>query len=65
MTDSLSPALLRSPTFLLVALIAGRATHDKSLERLAARRLSKLGIRVTFASDLARPATRKGARNVA
>jgi hypothetical protein len=60
MTDQFSPALLRSPAFLLVALIAGRATHDKALERLAARQLADLGIRVNFGSDLLRPAKRKG-----
>ena len=59
MTDPFSPALLGSPTFLLVALIAGRATHDKSLERLAARRLADLGIKVTFASELPQPEGRK------
>jgi hypothetical protein len=64
MSDPLSPALLRSPTFLLVALIAGRATRDKSLERLAARHLASLGIQVTFGSDLRRPAKGKGGRNV-
>lgn len=64
MTDPFSPALLRSPTFLLVALIAGRATHDKALERLAARRLAGLGIKVTFASDRPLPAGRKGVPRV-
>ncbi len=59
MTVPLSPALLRSPAFLLVALIAGRATHDKSLERLASRRLANLGIKVSFAPELPRPASRK------
>ena len=52
MTDRISIELLQSPTFLLVALIAGRTTGDKSLERLAAQRLAGLGIKVTFASDL-------------
>jgi hypothetical protein len=65
MNGPISPALLRSPTFLLVALIAGRATHDKSLERLAARQLAHLGINVSFGLDLPRPARCKGVQNVA
>jgi hypothetical protein len=58
-TDSLPPALLGSPTFLLVALVAGRATFDRSLERLAARRLADIGIRVSFTPSRPRPARRK------
>jgi hypothetical protein len=56
MTDAISPALLNSPTFLLTALIAGRKTRDKALERLASRQLARLGIKVCFASDLPQPA---------
>ncbi len=59
MIDPFSPALLRSPTFLVVALIAGRATGDRALERLATRRLADLGINVSFASDPARSIARK------
>lgn len=43
--------LLESPVFLLVALIAGRATRDDALVHLADRRLAALGIHVTFAHD--------------
>jgi hypothetical protein len=62
MTDTLPPDLLQSPAFLLVALIAGRATHDVSLERLAARRLADLGIKVAFASDTRGKTRRSGAK---
>lgn len=62
MTDPTSPALLDSPTFLLVALIASRATHDKALERLTKKRLADLGIKVAFGSELPTPPARKGVR---
>lgn len=64
MALSLLPALVRSPAFLLVALVAGRATGDGALERLAARHLAALGITVTFAADVSRLAKRKGGRHV-
>jgi hypothetical protein len=63
MTDPISPGLLCSPTFLLVALVAGRATRDAALERLASRRLADLGIKVTFGSDPNTPDHRKGVPN--
>jgi hypothetical protein len=65
MSDPISPALLRSPTFLLIALIASRQTKDQALERLATRQLARLGIKVCFGSDLSRPAKGKGVRDVA
>jgi hypothetical protein len=62
-TDQFSPALLRSPAFLLVALIAGRATGDMALIRLADRRLGDLGIKVSFAPEPTRPAGREAVRH--
>jgi hypothetical protein len=59
MTELVSPALMRSPAFLLVALIAGRTTRDKALERLANRRLARLGIKVTFASGKSKAVSQK------
>lgn len=59
MTEQISPALTRSPAFLLVALIAGRTTRDKALERFANRRLARLGIKVTFATGKFRAVSQK------
>jgi hypothetical protein len=58
-TDQLSPALLRSPAFLLVALVAGRATSDKALTQLAVQRLADLGIKVSITPGRPRRAGRK------
>jgi hypothetical protein len=60
-TKPFSPALLRSPAFLLVALIAARATHDRALEQLATDRLADLGIKVTFGPAQTPPAGREEA----
>jgi hypothetical protein len=48
-----------SPTFLLATMFSARRSGDVVLERLAARRLAELGIRVQFADALPRPARRK------
>lgn len=48
-----------SPTFLLSVLFAARKSGDAVLERLVARRLAELGIRVQFAANMRPPAERK------
>lgn len=50
-----------SPTYLLATLFAARRSGDVVLERLTARRLAEIGIRITFAADLPAATDRKAA----
>ena len=51
------PDPFNSPTFLLATMFAAHRSGDHVLERLVSRRLSEIGIRISFASDI--PAKRK------
>jgi len=48
-----------SPTFLLATMFSAHRSGDFVLERLVSRRLAEVGIRISFANDLPRPAKRK------
>jgi hypothetical protein len=53
------PGFSSSPLYLLAVLVAARRSKDRALERVTRRRLSTLGVRITFADEVDTPNDRQ------